>query len=206
MEHHHKLVLGIIPDGNRKSAKNKGISLIESYIHGAIIAGNIIEESLRRGDIGRIIFYALSEENYRERTREEINAVFTGIEKGLELFSHISKIKIECIGDSTPPEIAGFFHRAAARNVKDPEITVSFLFNYSPAWDFATRPIRSDTIPAIDLIIRHGETRLSGFLPLQSANAQFYFLPGYWSDFTITDFNKTIEHYKSTRLHSVPGK
>lgn len=206
MESVRKLSIGIIPDGNRKSARLKGITLPESYTSGAIIAGSIIQESLRRGDIGRIVFYALSAENYRERKREEIDAVFTGIEKGLELFSSLEGVKTECIGDPTPPKIASFFARTAAKIVPDPKLIVSFLFNYTPAWDFATRPIGSDSIPPLDLIIRHGETRLSGFLPVQSANAQLYFLPGYWSDFTVDEFNKTVDHYKATRFNAIPGK
>ncbi|QEH62067.1 undecaprenyl pyrophosphate synthase [Spiroplasma chinense] len=51
--------------------------------------------------------------------------------------------------------------------------------------------------PNIDLLIRTGgEQRLSNFMLLQSAYAEFYFTKTYWPDFNEQEFEKAINSYK----------
>ena len=77
-------------------------------------------------------------------------------------------------------------------------IRVNFLVNYSWRWDIShasgngsdrprsevERSLASADISRIDLLIRWGgRRRLSGFLPVQSVYADFYFLDALWPDF-----------------------
>ena len=51
-------------------------------------------------------------------------------------------------------------------------------------------------MPEPDLVIRtSGETRISNFLLLQAAYAEFVFLPVLWPDFTKADFASAIAEY-----------
>jgi short-chain Z-isoprenyl diphosphate synthase len=50
--------------------------------------------------------------------------------------------------------------------------------------------------PDIDMVIRTGgEYRLSGFMPWQAANAELYFTPDTWPDFTHCDFEHALLWY-----------
>src|SRR5262249_25851135 len=50
--------------------------------------------------------------------------------------------------------------------------------------------------PEPDLIIRtSGEQRLSGFMPWQAANAELYFAPAAWPNFTHDDFSTALTVY-----------
>jgi tritrans,polycis-undecaprenyl-diphosphate synthase [geranylgeranyl-diphosphate specific] len=53
---------------------------------------------------------------------------------------------------------------------------------------------------APDLIIRTGEvSRLSGFLPWQTAYSELFFSKRLWPEFTETDFNEAVEFYNETQ-------
>lgn len=50
----------------------------------------------------------------------------------------------------------------------------------------------------IDLIVRtSGEMRYSGFFPMQSSYAEFYFTPLLWPEFSKSEFDKALESYAS---------
>ncbi len=52
--------------------------------------------------------------------------------------------------------------------------------------------------PDPDLVIRtSGEQRLSGFMPWQTANAEFYFSDVLWPDFTREELQKAFDSYAS---------
>lgn len=53
-------------------------------------------------------------------------------------------------------------------------------------------------LPTLDLLIRtSGEQRLSNFMLLQSAYAEFYFTKTYWPAFHEKDFLKALHHYQN---------
>jgi undecaprenyl diphosphate synthase len=198
-----RLQIGIIPDGNRKYAKEHGISLTESYMRGATIAENIVKRALMRNDIEKIVFYALAKPNLELRNEEEVNAILKGINKAIELFERIDGVSVRVFGDNTCGKVKYLFDRKYNPSSR---LSVSLLINYSPEWDLETRPIRTNVIPALDLIIRPREQKLSGFLPVQSANSQLYFPDCFWTDFTPSQFDRIIEDYKQNHLNRVSGK
>ncbi len=94
------------------------------------------------------------------------------------------------------------------RGRSDRRVRVNFLVNYSWRWDLgcAVRDDRSGQgvlasigsreISPIDLIIRWGgRSRLSGFLPIQSAYADIFVIDDLWPDFKIAHFHEALRWY-----------
>lgn len=75
--------IGIIPDGNRRWAKSKGLSIHQGHEAGAekmIMAGNW---ALNHPEISILTIYGLSEENYR-RPEEELNWLYSTYDNTLK--------------------------------------------------------------------------------------------------------------------------
>ena len=200
------LNIGIIPDGNRKYAAQKGISLASSYKEGAIVAKKIVREALARKDVGSIVFYALSKENYANRSSAEIQAILFGFGEAVKRFKKIEGLSMSCIGDTSTPELVKYF-QSTQFSPRTSKLDVRFLFNYSHTWDFEGSPVQSAAVPAIDLVIRtNNQPHLSGFLPYQTAESRLYFTEGHWPEFTIDKFNHILEDYQNNWKRRIPGK
>ncbi len=64
------------------------------------------------------------------------------------------------------------------------------------SWDTFSRYLSTSGLPDPDLIIRtSGETRISNFLLLQGAYAEYVFTPVLWPDFTKADLSAAIAEY-----------
>ena len=199
-----KQVIGIIPDGSRKWAHKTGNELVQAYRQGANVAIEILKAAMELGNVGRVVFYALSHENFQRRPPEQVQAILAGIEKFLSLASSLPDVSVQCYGDHQPPEIA----RLAKLNIGSVagRMHVDLLFHYSAGWDLETRPIRTASIPPLDAVIRtSGQTRLSGFLPWQSAYAQLLFTSTLWTDFTPKEFLGLMDLYRELRSSGITG-
>jgi undecaprenyl diphosphate synthase len=183
--------VGIIPDGNRRWARRHGVSLQHAY---GVGFRNGIDLAVRLPELGfrHLTFFGLTNTNYIYRPSDQVEALLSQIIDSM--ISEISTflrngINIRFYGDISQ---LGLEHQhklvrieKSTTSIKTPEAFMSVLVNYSPEWDlragsehFATR-----SIPACDFIFRSGKVkRLSGFLPMQSANASLYFSPQLWPD------------------------
>ena len=79
---------------------------------------------------------------------------------------------------------------------------INFLINYSWQWDLgltrgAIGPIlKTREVSRVDLIIRWGgRRRLSGFLPVQSAYADFYIVDDLWPDYKEEQVRAALKWY-----------
>jgi undecaprenyl diphosphate synthase len=64
------------------------------------------------------------------------------------------------------------------------------------SWDAFSRYLETADLPDPDLVIRtSGETRLSNFLLLQSAYAEFVFTPVLWPDFGRAELTAAVAEY-----------
>ena len=74
---------------------------------------------------------------------------------------------------------------------------VNFLVNYSWEWDLnGPGPIRSADVSRVDMVVRWGgRQRLSGFLPVQSVYADFYFIDDFWPDFKPEHVKEALDWY-----------
>jgi undecaprenyl diphosphate synthase len=64
------------------------------------------------------------------------------------------------------------------------------------SWEAFARHLYTAGMPDPDLVIRtSGETRVSNFLLMQAAYAEFFFTPVLWPDFTKADLSAAIADY-----------
>jgi undecaprenyl diphosphate synthase len=84
-------------------------------------------------------------------------------------------------------DAARAYAKAVASGKQNPDDT---------SWESFSRHLYTADIPDPDLVIRtSGETRISNFLLLQAAYAEFIFTPVLWPDFTKEEFDAALADY-----------
>lgn len=191
------LVLGVIPDGNRTWAQGAGVELACAYHKGVDTAVELVKAARNEG-ASRIVFYVLSRENLQRRSPEQVRAILSGVERFL-LRMRDHGIAVQCHGDyKRAPEVARLAKLQNGGGTDD--MHVDLLLNYSAAWDMETIPVRTISIPPMDVVIRtSGKTRLTGFLPWQSAYSELFFTNTLWPDFTTVEFQGLMGLYRSQK-------
>jgi len=216
------LHIGIIVDGNRRWAREKGLPTFEGHRRGLALVKEVASWCFEKG-IRFVSFYCFSTENWK-RTKEEVdylmNKIFKGslFEKDLKYF-HLHNIKILVSGRKKrlPVDLRKAIEKAVKLTENNNRGVVNFCLNYGGRIEIvdAVKKIIKKKIPSAtinenlfrknlyhpeipdpDLIIRTaGEKRLSNFLLWQSAYAELYFIDKYWPDFTKEDLEEAIKDY-----------
>lgn len=198
--------IGIIPDGNRRWAENKGFGKEKGYVAG-IDPGLILFKLCQSAGVKEITYYGFTVDNTKRPTEQReafteacINAVKIIANEDAELL---------VIGNTKSPmfpeELLPYTTR---KTFGKGGIKVNFLVNYSWKWDLdelkkstsksnnIVNQIQSNDISRVDLIIRWGgRRRLSGFLPVQSIYSDFYIIEDYWPDFKPQHFYDALNWY-----------
>ena len=214
--------VAIIPDGNRRWAKEKERPTFEGHRYAAqTVLPNLINELIRL-DIKYFTFWALSTENLIGRNKEERDNLFGLIRFFLKnKLSEFKKkeIKFKAIGNLTmlPEDLQKEIFKVTKDTMENKKMTVVIGLNYGGR-DEVIRAIKKvknskfkiesltkenfvnylDTagIPDPDLIIRTGgEKRLSGFMLWQSEYSELYFSDLYFPDFSAKELEKAINNY-----------
>jgi undecaprenyl diphosphate synthase len=216
--------VAIIMDGNRRWAKNHGLSPTVGHHQAAEKTIEPIIEECVRQKIPFVTFWAFSTENWR-RDKKELSELFQIFRFALgKLAARFVKqgARLKILGDLSrfPSDIAKKSLDFVNLTKKNSTITVSFALNYGGR-DEILRALKKiihnkilpeqidetlfssylDTagVPDPDLIIRTGgEKRLSGYLPWQSVYAELYFTPTLFPDFSASKFKQALIDY-STR-------
>lgn len=214
----------IIPDGNRRWAKEKGLSGSIGHVKSAKMENliSLLEESKSLG-IKYVSFWAFSTENWKrdEKERKVIFDLLRGLVKKLEKYAHENKIRFRHVGrkDRLPGDLIKLL-REFEESTKDySELNVSLLLDYGGRDEILRavekmvrekglgdfRELNEDEfskyldtceLPDPDLIIRtSGEKRTSGLLPWQGAYSEWYFTDVYFPDFDVKELRKAIEEY-----------
>jgi undecaprenyl diphosphate synthase len=202
--------VSFIPDGNRRWAEARGLTRPAGYAHG-IAAGIRLLDECRALGISEVSVYGFTKENVR-RPSDQVEAFRTACtEFALRAVAHGAALR--AIGDADsavfPPGLRPF---ARARSSGD--LRVNLLVNYSWQWDlfsaieqacsngglsYSTFPkaLASAELPRVDLVVRWGgRRRLSGFLPVQCAYADFYVTDTLWPDSRPEEFLDALEWYQ----------
>ena len=214
--------VAIIPDGNRRWAKEKGKPTAEGHRYAAqTTLPNLINELIRL-DIEYFTFWALSTENLTGRSKEELSHLFNLIRISLKSkykeFKE-KKIRLKIIGDLTklPEDLQKEAYKITKETMSNKKITIILGLNYGGRdeiiraiskiknSEFRIQNLTKDNfgnyldtkdIPDPDLIIRTGgEKRLSGFMLWQSEYSELYFSDLYFPDFTAKELEKAINNY-----------
>lgn len=190
--------IGIIPDGNRRWAVEKGMSKKDGYEYGLTPGLKLLQMAKEHG-VKEITYYGFTVDNCK-RPKEQFQAFQKACVDAVDMLTR-EGADLLVIGDSNskcfPKELLPYTTRTP---VHGGGIKVNFLVNYGWQWDLSRmqeegKPYSED-ISRIDLIIRWGGMRrLSGFLPIQSVYADFYVEDHLWPDYTDEDFTNALEWY-----------
>lgn len=209
--------LGIILDGNRRWAKEKGLSAFEGHKKGLgkikKVVGWCQEEKVKV-----LTLFVFSTENW-SRSKKEVSYLMSLAKEALGFYlTQILKqgIKIKVIGerDNLPDFLKTTIDRVEKKTKKNKKMILNFALSYGGRGEIvaAVKKIIKDKIPAnkiteklisenlwasdLDMIIRTGkEQRLSNFLIWQAAYSELYFLDKYWPDFNKKDLNIAFKNY-----------
>jgi len=210
----------VIPDGNRRWAKEKGLFVTAGHYKSAGYDNvkSILNEAKALG-IKYITFWGFSTENW-SREEQEIKAIFElvyGLLDKLEKEAQENKIRFRHLGrkDRIPNNILEKIKKVEESTSKYSDLNVQLCLDYGGR-DELVRAVNKiiasgvqkidekafegylDTrdIPNPDLIIRtSGEKRLSGMMPFQSVYAELYFSECYFPDFDALELKKAVEDY-----------
>lgn len=210
--------LGIILDGNRRFARERGLSTTEGHRRGAKKVKEILDWAKELG-IKTVFLYAFSTENW-QRSRIEVVALMLLLKKFLktevpELIENQTRLIF--IGDlmRLPPRLKKLVDEAMVATKNGKKFTLVIALSYggraeivAAAKTFAARGGTNEKefseclwtagLPDPDLVVRTGgEKRLSNFLPWQTVYSELYFTPTYWPALTRAEFVLIVKDYEA---------
>ena len=209
--------LGVIADGNRRWARERGLAATEGYRLGIDAIEELVTAAGEAG-IKYITFYVFSTENW-QRSPEEVGYLMKLLETQIlgyakKLAERNAKFIVLGSREKLKPSIIKALEQAEEMTAGGTAITVCFCFNYggereiAEAADAAAREgeITPETIrahlyhpevPDVDMIVRtSGEERISGFMLWRAAYAELMFLDKYFPDMDAGDMDEIVEEYE----------
>jgi len=216
--------VAIIMDGNGRWAKQRGLPRIEGHRRG-VEAVRTATYAARDLGVKMLTLYAFSAENWnrpKEEVGALMGLLELYLKKELETFVR-DRVRLRTIGrtEGLPPGVQRLL-AATIESTRDfTDYTLVLALNYGsrseildaarayaaavgsgaerPAestWASFSKYLYTASMPDPDLVIRtSGETRVSNFLLMQAAYAEFYFTPVLWPDFTKADLAAAIADY-----------
>ena len=210
--------LGIIADGNRRWARERGLPTLEGHKKGFNAIPELVDGASEAG-IKFITFYVFSTENWG-RSADEVSYLMklaeTRILKYAEkLATKNARMLILGSHDRISPKLASILEKAEKVTEKCTGITVCLCFNYGGEEEIADAAriaseidgeITPDTIrshlyhpevPNVDMVVRtSGEERISGFMLWRVAYAEFYSMKKYFPEMGKDDIKDILAEYK----------
>ncbi len=212
--------LGLILDGNRRWAKERGTLIAEGHRQGYLALKRIARSALNHG-VRYVSAYVFSTENWK-RDRQEVQDL-------MKLFLWVMKhevkeldrenIRLRVVGSKLllGHALARAIHEAEELTKDNTRGTLLLCLDYGGQQEIVEatkRIVASGTdidditpelisqylyapdVPPVDLIIRAGgEQRLSNFMTWESTYSELAFSPKYWPDYTEADLQLEIERY-----------
>ncbi len=217
--------IAIIMDGNRRWAKNNGLSTKEGHKAGSKNLENIARFCNKIG-IKYLTVYAFSTENWK-RSQTEVSALMFILKANLDAMLRrmdTENIRIRVIGEkeNIPDDIKPRIDKLVKKTKDNTGLTLNIAFNYGgraelvhatkviaekvKKGELSLEDINEDTIseniytggqPDPDLMIRTSkELRTSNFLPWQLTYTEFYFPDKHWPEFSEEDLLEAIKIYQ----------
>jgi len=212
--------VSIIPDGNRRWAREKG--LVESMGHiKSTNYENVKSLIAKAKDLGveYLTLWGFSTENWNrgEKEKEILFEIIGNLTNELRRDAKENRVRFRHIGrkDRLPKELVEKLKKLEEETSGFDEFNVQLCLDYGGR-DEILRVVNKllesgkkeinendfvnnlDTsgIPEPDLIIRtSGEKRLSGFMPFQGVYAELYFPDVHFPDFNDKELEKAVEEF-----------
>jgi undecaprenyl diphosphate synthase len=216
--------IGIIMDGNGRWAKQRGLPRIEGHRRGVETVRSIIDAARELG-ISYLTLYAFSVENWKrpgEEVSSLMSLLEFFLRKETKTLVK-NRVRLLTIGrtQELPEGVQKELEKAKHATAQFREHTLILALNYGSrtevvdaarayasavasgkeklndsSWTTFSRFLYTADVPDPDLIIRtSGETRVSNFLLLQAAYAEFIFSPVLWPDFTKSDLADAVAQF-----------
>ena len=212
--------IAIIMDGNRRWARQRGLSTIKGHREGALRLEKVVEQCGQRG-VKILTVYAFSSEN-RNRSPAEVE----GLMKLLGYFIKKKRQKLNELGCSLrilgdlsylPKDLQKEVNETVDLLKDNNKIHLNIALNYGAREEIvrAARKIAESNVepskitpelieqnlytagqPDPDLLIRTGgERRLSNFLLWQVSYSELYFTEALWPDFDEEELDKALDDF-----------
>jgi len=214
--------IGIIMDGNRRWAQARGLDINKGHEAGTKNLEKIVDHARDLG-VKCLTVYTLSTENWRERSRKEVQGIFGLLLKVIQEKKREYQqkgIKLFVLGNfqAFPRKIARAIEEVLRIVLKHERMKVNLALNYGgrdeivkAIKEIVRKKIPADQIneklvsqhlytegqPDPDLVIRTGgQIRLSNFLLWQLSYAELYFTDTLWPDFGPQELDQAIKEYQ----------
>lgn len=217
--------VAIIPDGNRRWARARGMKPQEGHQAGAKNFEELIKYSNRIG-IRCLTVWGSSLDNLKKRPIHEKKALFDIYQKyfrrmidGDEI--HKNEVRVNVIGrweKELPGAVKSLMYEAMEKTKKYKKRMFNFLLAYSgtdemmlaiqnilnnhPKGTKVTPKLMKESLmtkdlPPVDLLIRTGGEphNSTGFMMWDMADAQYFFSPELFPDFTVKKFDEALKDY-----------
>jgi undecaprenyl diphosphate synthase len=212
--------VGIILDGNRRWAKERGLPDGDGHVQGVETLKEVVKSAFGSG-VKIISAYVFSTENWK-RTKSEVKFLMSLLLRVLDkdlAQLHKEGVKVVVLGSryGLSKKIVSAIERAEEKTKNNEKGVLALCLNYGGhqelvdavkkilqarvEFDEVTAEVIAKNlyhpeVPPIDLIIRtSGEHRLSNFMLWRSEYAELYFSDKYWPDFTDKDLQAALEVY-----------
>jgi undecaprenyl diphosphate synthase len=216
--------VAIIMDGNGRWAKQRGLPRIEGHRRG-VEAVRTVTYAARDLGIRMLTLYAFSAENWNRPADEVgalMGLLEIYLKKELDTFVR-DRVCLKTIGriEGLPPGVQRVLAATTEKTKGFTDYTLVLALNYGSrmevldaaqayaaavasgreklndaSWGTFSKYLYTSGMPDPDLVIRtSGETRVSNFLLLQAAYAEFVFTPVLWPDFAKPDLEAAIAEY-----------
>jgi undecaprenyl diphosphate synthase len=212
--------LGLILDGNRRWAKERGLRPFEGHRRGYFRLKKVALAAFDRG-VNYVSAYVFSTENWK-RSPEEVAYLMDllhWVAKHEVVSLHKKGIRVMFIGTDTglDPKIIKTIHESEAKTAANTKGTLVLCLNYGGQQEMAdaaasliragvkaedvtpdllAKHMYAPMLPPVDLVIRtSGEQRLSGFMLWSAAYAEMKFIVKNWPSFTVADLDVALADY-----------
>ena len=209
--------VGIILDGNRRWAKEKGLPQLEGHRAGTEAVKTAVRAA---GDMGikHLAVFAFSTENWQRDPAEVSYLMGLFMEMARthaeELAQEGARTRFIGQRERFSPDIQKAMSDIEQKTVHNDKITLWICLSYGGRAEIAAaaqkacaageqateeaiaKHLWSADMPDPDIIIRtSGEQRLSGFLLWQSAYSELFFVDKFWPDFNKGDLEAVLSEY-----------
>jgi undecaprenyl diphosphate synthase len=218
------LHVAIIMDGNGRWAQQRGLPRIEGHRRGVDTVSTIIDATKALG-VRYLTLYAFSVENWKRPAAEVgalMGMLEFFLKRELATLVR-DQIRLRTIGrtDQLPEAVRRQLDATIAATAHFTKYTLVLALNYGSrtevvdaarayaaaladgtikaednSWESFARHLYTADLPDPDLVIRtSGEYRVSNFMLLQAAYAEFVFTPVLWPDFGPAELKAAVTAY-----------
>ena len=211
------LHIAIIPDGNRRWARARGLPAWRGHERAMRNFRSVMEWCRKRPDIGTLTLWCFSTENWK-RPAKEVTKLMNIYELYLKrervtLLKNRTRLLHSGRTDRLRPSLRALLADIAADTAGDHAFTLHIALDYGGK-DEIVRAVQRIAAPAavseeairaqldhpelpdIDLVIRtSGEVRTSNFFLWQSVYSEWVFLEKFFPDFRSEDVASAIDEY-----------